>query len=80
MFLAQVLVVPSIKHYKEIVKVENNMVKNQLAGGRPAGYFTRVAKELATRGFRETTPPNMVRLGLEPETRALIHSTTLPPL
>ena len=83
-FLAQVLVGPSIKRHKEIIQIENNMVKNpNWQEADQLAIYKRVrGVEL---GATEKQLQLAVRAGLEPGTtgfqvRRPIHSATLPPL
>ena len=84
MFIAQVLVGPSIKHHKEIIQIENNMVKNPnwQEADQMTIYKRRRGVEL---GATEKQLQLAVRAGLEPGTSGFQvwrpnHSTTLPPL
>ena len=83
MFIAQVLMGPSIKLHKEIIQIENNMVKNPnwQEADQLAIYKRRRGVEL---GATEKQLQLAVRAGLEPGTsgfqvRRPNHSTTLPP-
>ena len=84
MFIAQVLVGPSIKSRKEIIQIKNNMVKNPnwQEADQLAFYKRGRGVEL---GATEKQLQLVVRAGLEPGTtrfqvRRPNHSTTLPPL
>ena len=83
MFIAQVLVGPSIKPRKEIISIENNMVKNPnwQEAGQMAIYKRVRGVEL---GATEKQLHLAVRAGLEPgitgfQVRRPNHSTALPP-
>ena len=80
MFIAQVLVEPSIKLHKEIIQIENNMVKNPdwQEADQLAIYKRGRGVEL---GASEKQLQLVVRAGLEPGTSGFQnHSNTLPPL
>ena len=82
-FIAQVLVGPSIKPRKEIIQIENNMVKNpNWQEADQLAIYKRVrGVEL---GATEKQLQLVVRAGIEPGTtgfqvRRPNHSATLPP-
>ena len=83
MFIARALVGPSIKLHKEIIQIENNMVKNpNWQEADQLAIYKRVrGVEL---GATEKQLQLVVRAGLKPGTtgfqvRRPNHSTTLPP-
>ena len=83
-FIAQVLVGPRIKLHKEIIQIENNMVKNPnwQEADQLAIYKRSRGVEL---GATEKQLQLVVRTGLELGTtgfqvRRPNHSTTLPPI
>ena len=83
MFIAQVLVGPSIKLHKEIIQIEKNMDKNHnwQKADQLAIYKRGRGVEL---GATEKQLHQVVRAGLEPGTsgfqvRRPNHWTTLPP-
>ena len=84
MFIAQVLVGPSIKLHKEIIQIENYMIKNPnwQEAGQLAIYKPVQGVEL---GATEKQLEIAVRARLEPGTTGFQvwrpnHATTLPPV